>query len=198
MRSFLGRAGVSVALSLVIVSGLDAQQSRLSVTPPVASPVQSGDAVAGISKGYTDIGFVIGLGGIADASLSLGGRFEHMINDLPDMGDGILGINVGVDWYQYSRAGYSWSFMPIGVTANYHFNLQDTKRFDPFIGFGLGDLIASTPSGCVGPGCGYDSGIYFIGKVGMRYFVNNGMAFYADAGSGYGAIHVGLTWKMGG
>lgn len=196
MRSFLGRAGVSVALSLAIVSGLDAQQSRLSVTPPAASPAQSGGTVTGIAKGYTDLGFVVGLGGIAGASVALGGRFEHMINDLPDMGDGILGINVGVDWYHYSNFYGGWTYMPIGVTANYHFNMQENKKFDPFIGFGLGDLIASAPSLCAG--CNYDSGLYFIGKVGMRYFVNNGMAIYADAGSGYGAIHVGLTWKLGG
>ena len=32
---------------------------------------------------------------------------------------------------------YSWKYIPIGVTANYHFKVSEPK-FDPFLGAGLG------------------------------------------------------------
>lgn len=60
----------------------------------------------------------------------------------------------------------------------------------------LGFYIVSEPSGYTG--AGYNSGLYFIGVVGMRYFLNDNMAFYADAGAGAGSLHVGLSWKLGG
>jgi hypothetical protein len=135
------------------------------------------------------------LGGLGEASLALGGRYEKIIKALPDMGDGLLGIRVGVDWYTFSVQNYSWSYIPVSASANYHFKM-DNKKFDPFVGAGLGFYIVSEPSGYPGPG--FNSGLYFIGVVGMRYFLNDNMAFYADAGAGAGALHVGLSWKLGG
>jgi hypothetical protein len=148
-----------------------------------------------ISLGYSDIAGVIGLGGIGEASIALGGRYEKIIKALPDMGDGLLGIRVGVDWYSFSVGDFSWSYIPVSGSVNYHFKMQNTK-FDPFVGAGLGFYIVSEPSGYAGPG--FNSGLYFIGVIGMRYFLNPNMAFYADAGAGAGALHVGLSWKLGG
>ena len=89
--------------------------------------------------GYTDIGPVVGLGGIGGASASFGGRFEHAIKPLPDLGNGMLGIQAAFDYYSWSTdfTGYSWSYkyIPIGVTANYHFKLDEPK-IDPFVGAG--------------------------------------------------------------
>ena len=44
--------------------------------------------------------------------------------------------------------------------------------------------------------CGYSSGIYFIGRVGARYFFAPKMALYADAGAGGAAFNVGLMFKV--
>jgi hypothetical protein len=152
-------------------------------------------ATGGVSMGYSDIAAVIGLGGIGEASIALGGRYEKIIKALPDMNDGLLGIRAGVDWYTFSVLGYSWSYIPVSASANYHFKMEN-RKFDPFVGAGLGFYIVSEPSGY--PGSAYNSGLYFIGVVGMRYFLNDNMAFYADAGAGAGALHVGLSWKLGG
>ena len=73
---------------------------------------------------------------------------------------------------------------------------MENKKFDPFIGLGLGYYIVTEPSGY--PGSSYNSGIYFIGTLGMRYFLSENMAFYADAGAGAGALHVGLSFKLKG
>lgn len=148
-----------------------------------------------ISVGYSDVAAVLGLGGIGEASIALGARYEKIIKPLPDMGDGLLGIRAGVDWYTFSVLGYSWSYIPISGSVNYHFKMEN-KKFDPFVGAGLGFYIVSEPSGYTGPG--YNSGLYFVGVIGMRYFLNENMAFYADAGAGAGALHVGLSWKLGG
>ena len=159
--------------------------------------ISSGEvrAQGGIAKGYSDIAGVLGIGGIGEASIALGGRYEKIIRTLPDMSNGFLGIRAGVDWYTFSVVGYTWSYIPISATANYHFKL-DNKKFDPFVGAGLGFYIVSEPAGY--PGTAYNSGIYVIGVIGMRYFMSETMAFYADAGAGSGALHVGLSWKLGG
>ncbi len=197
MRSSFGKVTVSVALSLAVASAAGAQQSRLTLTPRADAPALPAAEPSGVGVGYMDIGPVLGLGGIAGASIQFGGRFENIFKSLPDMGDGLLGLEVGGDWYSYSEGVFgSFTFIAIGVTANYHFKMEN-KKFDPFIGLGLGDLIASAPSACGGL-CNYNSGIYFIGRVGARYFLSDAMALYADAGSGYGALHVGLTFKMKG
>jgi hypothetical protein len=156
--------------------------------------------------GYTDIGPVLGLGGIGGANLAIGGRFEHALQALPNMGNGTLGIEVGADYYSWSAAAggpgfaYSWSikYLPIGVTANYHFRTTEPK-LDPFVGLGLGyDIVSCSFSGSnsVNGGCGYDSGIYLIARGGVRYFLSPAMALYGDVGAGAATLNVGLTFKL--
>lgn len=161
-------------------------------------------AQGGIALGYTDLGAVVGLGGIGGASLALGGRYEKVFKALPDMGDGLLGIQVGVDWWSWSQrfgtSSSSVSWIPIGVTANYHFKMEN-KKWDPFLGAGLGYQIVNAT--CVVGGvdyCGstYSSTIYFITKGGIRYFMNEKMAAYADVGVGAATLNVGFVWKMSG
>jgi hypothetical protein len=152
---------------------------------------------AGFSVGYTDIGPVLGLGNIGNAGMAFGGRFERAIKALPEMNNGTLGINASFDWYSWSSAFYSYSYIPIGVTANYHFKLTDT-RIDPFIGAGLGYQIISCDYD--GPGGGVDlcnnSALYFIGRVGARYFFKPNMAAYVDAGAGAATLSLGLMFKL--
>jgi hypothetical protein len=198
MRLSLGKATLAIALSIVTASAAAAQTSRLGVGSYSNAPAAPAPAPAagGVGVGYMDLGPVLGLGGIGSASLAFGGRFETIFKSLPDMGNGLLGIEVGADWYSYSQFYGDFSFIAIGATANYHFNV-DNKKIDPFIGLGLGDLVASAPSVC-GGACNYNSGIYLIGRAGIRYFFSDNMAGYADVGSGYGVLHVGLTFKLRG
>jgi hypothetical protein len=202
MRRMTGVVGVAGVIALVMGSAASAQTAGVSASssaPKRVAPraAQGSSDVSGFGMGYTDIGPVLGLGGIGDAGISLGGRFEHAIKDLPDMGKGILGLMVGVDWYSYDLGAFgSISYIPIGVTANYHFHM-DNKKFDPFVGLGLGYYIVSAPD-CGIYDCGYNSGIYFIGRAGARYFLSEKMALYGDVGSGAGALHVGVTFKMAG
>src|SRR5687767_5572063 len=164
-----------------------------------AIAASAGQAQGGIALGYTDIGAVLGIGGVGEASFALGGRFEKVIKPLPDLGDGLLGIQVGADWWSWDfGSGYSVSYIPIGVTANYHFKMEN-KKIDPFLGAGLGYEIVNASCEINGVDyCGgsYSSGIYVITKAGIRYFLNSKTALYADVGVGGATLNVGGMWKM--
>ena len=155
---------------------------------------------SGFGLGYTDIGPTLGLGGLNGASASFGGRFEHAIKNLPDLGGGVLGIQVAAEYYSWSSSfvGYSWSYkyIPFGVTANYHFKMSEPK-FDPFVGLGLGyNLVSCSFTGQGNTDCGYSSGIYAIGRAGARYFFSPSMAAYGDVGAGGATLNVGLMFKL--
>ena len=171
----------------------------LATTASVAGAQAKGAANFGV--GYTDVGAVIGLGGLNGASASFGGRFEHAIKQLPDLGNGILAIGASFDYYSWSASyvGYSWSYkyIPIGVTANYHFKLDEPK-IDPFVGLGLGyNVVNCSFSGSsINNTCGYSSGVYFIGRAGARYFFSPKMAVYGDVGAGGATLNLGVTFKL--
>lgn len=168
----------------------------VAVAGAQTATAQAKAASTGFRTGYTDIGPAIGLGGINGASASFGGRFEHAIMPLPDLGNGMLGVSASFDYYSWGDFGWNYRYMPIGVTANYHFKLEEPK-FDPFLGAGLGYNIVSCSRSITGVGgCGYSSGIYFIGRAGARYFFNPKMAAYGDVGTGGAALNVGLMFKL--
>lgn len=161
----------------------------------LAAPVPQ--AQAQVALGYTDVGGVVGLGNIGDASLSFGGRFEKVFKKLPDLGDGLLGIGVSADVYSFDFAtAGSLRYIPFGATANYHFKIDPKKKLDAFLGAGLGFLTVSC-SGFANNACGgFSSGVYFIGRAGGRYFLKPNLALYADAGAGAATINVGVTVKL--
>jgi hypothetical protein len=147
--------------------------------------------------GHMDAGPTLGLGGIGGASFAIGGRFERGIRALPEMGDGVLGIGISADWYNYNDrftgADYDFTYIPVAATANYHVKIENNEKLDPFVGLGLGYLIVDTPyTGS------YSSGIYFVGRVGARYRITPMMSLYGDAGAGAATLNVGVTFKLSG
>ena len=147
----------------------------------------------GFGVGSLDVGPVIGLGGIGDASLAFGGRIEKAIKTLPDLGSGVLGIAGSVDHWSYNLVG-SYSYTMIGAIATYHFKVED-KQWDPFIGLGLGDVIFSGFSGC-GPACNGLGGLELIARGGVRYYFTPKTAGYADVGSGAASLNIGVMFKL--
>ena len=175
----------------------------------VAAQAKGAASAPAFGVGYTDVGPTVGLGGLNGASASFGGRFEHAIKPLPDMGNGMLGVQVSAEYYSWSAGGsgpgftYSSSikYIPIGVTANYHFKLDEQPKFDPFVGLGLGyNVVSCSYTSNFGSSftgnCGYSSGVYFIGRAGARYFFSPQMAGYADVGAGGATLNVGLMFKL--
>lgn len=168
--------------------------AALALTIGSVAPAAAQD---GFVVGHTDAGPILGLGGLGGADFAIGGRYEVGIKQLPDLGNGILGIQGAVDYY---NADYdflvndSFTYMPISVVANYHINLKN-KKFDPFVGLGLGYLYARYDCGAL---CGSAStgGVYLVGRLGMRYFMRPKLAFYADVGAGAASLDVGLVFKL--
>ena len=169
----------------------------------------AGAPVASAQDGFTvtttDVGPEIGLGGLSGAGIGFGGRFEKGFKQLPSLKDGVLGIGVAVDIFSFDNSlgivsGFSFKYIPIAVTVNYHYPLEN-KKLDPFFGAGLGYERVSIS----GPSCNFlgvdlcadaSSGIYFVGHAGIRYYVQPKLALYADVGSGSGALHVGIMFKI--
>ena len=168
-----------------------------ALTSLTARP-SAAQSVRGFGEGYTDLGPVVGLGNLGDAGLAFGARFERAIKRVPSLADGVIGIEIGVNYYHYSASfagtGYGFTYVPIGVTANYHVKTSD-KRFDPFVGAGLGYSIAHSSYGGLGAS---GSSLYFIGRAGLRYFLKSGLALYGDVGAGAATVNLGVTFAMGG
>jgi hypothetical protein len=175
-------------------------RSFLVAAAVVALPSMASAQDRTLSVGYTDIGAVIGLGNIGDAGIAIGGRFERVIREVPSLGTGTIGIQIAADVYSYDygfNTDYSFRYIPIGATANYHFNLEN-KKLVPFVGVGLGYTVISCSYDDAVPGFDIcpNSGLYFIGKAGARYFFQDNLALYGDVGAGAATLNVGLTFKI--
>jgi hypothetical protein len=156
-------------------------------------------ATAQVALGYTDVGAVIGIGNLGPASLAFGGRFEKVFKKLPDLGNGLLGIEVSADVYSWSSSSYSLRYVPVAGTANYHFHIDPKNKVDLFLGAGLGFLVASCSykGNLQGASCGgYGSNLYFVGRAGGRYFFTPSLAAYADLGAGAATVNLGLMFKL--
>ena len=181
------------------VSGMMALTCVVATAQVAVAQSKGGTPI--FTTGYTDIGAVVGLGGLNGASASFGGRFEHAIKPLASLGNAMLGIQAAAEYYSWSASyvGYGWSYkyIPIGVTANYHFKLDEPK-IDPFVGLGLGyNIVSCSGTGAFGTiGCGYSSGIYAIARAGARYFFSPKMAVYGDVGAGGATLNVGVMFKL--
>jgi hypothetical protein len=154
---------------------------------------------AQFAPGYTGIGPTIGLGGIESANIAIGGRLEHGIKPLPELGSGTLAVEFSIDYYSWNcdGAGYTCRAkrIPFGATANYHFRIESNQKWDPFLGLGLGFETVSCRYSGVG-NCGYSSGLYVIGRAGARYFFEPRTALYADLGAGAATLIVGVMWSL--
>jgi len=173
-----------LSLLAVVVAGL----------ATVATP-----ASAQFAPGYTGIGPTIGLGNVGSASIAIGGRLEHGIKTLPDLGGGTLAVEFSVDFYSWNcgTVGYTChvKYIPFGATANYHFVIEDNEKWDPFLGLGLGfETVSCSYSGA--GACGYSSGLYVIGRAGARYFFQPRTALYADLGAGAATLNVGIQFSL--
>jgi len=111
----------------------------------------------------------------------------------------MLGIQAAFDYYSWSGGTglgtYSWKYIPIGVTANYHFKVSEPK-LDPFLGLGLGYQYITCDAPGLGSGYCSSSSIYFIGRAGARYFFSPKMAVYGDAGAGGATLNLGVMFKL--
>ena len=154
-------------------------------------------AAAQVSKGYSDVGVVLGFGNLGDANIAFGGRYENVFKKLPDLGNGLLGFELSADVYSFNNSRAKYRYIPVGGTLNYHFPIDPRNKVDLFLGAGLGVRLITCTLADGGNYCsGYSSGVYLIGRAGGRYFLSPNLALYGDLGAGAATINLGLTFKL--
>ena len=178
--------------SATAVAERPAPAMRPTATPdPMSSSTTSSE---GFTAEYFDVGPIIGLGTGVGGSVSIGGRVEK---GLREVGSGILGIGGFVQRWSYdcglTVGSCDVSTTYLGATVNYHFTIKGNRKWDPFVGLGIGYARAS------GSAFGFKAsadGTGFVGNAGVRYFFSEKMAAYADIGSGDSTLNLGVMFKL--
>jgi Outer membrane protein beta-barrel domain len=153
-------------------------------------------------NGSDYIGPEIGLATGYGSGFMFGGMFEAPITHPGSVGPGLLGISVRVDYFGWSYPDWTISFIPIGVICDYHFGpMLSDPRWDPFVGLGLGFVIANAsysgpPIDGFNPSASYGSTVFFTGQFGARYFFSPSMAIRAEYGFSYTGLSVGLDFRL--
>ncbi|MDD5673512.1 MAG: hypothetical protein PHC61_05085 [Chitinivibrionales bacterium] len=162
-------------------------------------------AQAGIGLGF--YGSVYGNTSIPPLAVAM----EYGYNDLVSLGGG---IGIEGSSYNYSYTGYNWSYtytyIPIMFRAAFHpFNLVDLKnkipardKWDAYGGLTLGWTIVNfsetQPVGYTGVS-GYSAGAsypVFGLLLGTRYYFSPKFGVFAEEGSGFGWLTIGVVYKL--
>ncbi len=150
------------------------------------------------TKGEMLLGPHIGLAAFGSAP-SFGANFEEGIMNPGEVGPGSIGISGRVDYFSFSDVDWRYTWIAVGVFANYHFQMSD-KAWDPFVGLGLG--YENVSESWAGEGLsynyngGWNSGLYLAGDAGIRYFFSPSMAARAQLGFGITYLVVGLDFRL--
>ena len=128
--------------------------------------------------------FSFGLGipsyysGSFNQSPAIYGKYEHgFLRD--EVG---LGGYVGFGWGEYEPSDDQFSAFSLGVLGYYHFNkLIPIEKMDVYAGAGLAFRTFNWDDDTYGD-VYEDSGVLFVVKLGIRYYVVKNFAVYAETG----------------
>ena len=189
VRAMAMELGLLVVMSSVVATTAQAQGTA-AATKSMFAP------------GYTDVGPTIGIGGIGAAGLAFGARLERALMRLPELGNGVLGVQASFDYWRFTdlQGVMHVNTSAIGVGVNYHFAIAGKPKLDPFLGVGLGNMHVSAKydDGYASYAGSYPRGTYFIGRAGVRYFYSDHVALYGEVGAGASTINAGVTFGLGG
>ena len=122
------------------------------------------------------------------------GKYEHgFLRD--EVG---LGGYISAGWGSWKYAGdkYNFSAFSLAVLGYYHFNkMIPIEKMDVYAGAGLGFRRYNADDWF---GADYDeSGVIFVVKVGIRYYVVNNFAVYAESGwDDKSSVNFGGTFRF--
>jgi len=133
-------------------------------------------------------------GGGFSQSPALYGKFEHgLIRDEVGLGGY---ISTGWGSWKYGGEKYNFSAFSMAVLGYYHFNkMIPIEKMDVYAGAGLGFRRYNADDWL---GTDYDeSGVIFVVKVGIRYYVVNNFAVYAESGfDDMSSVNFGGTFRF--
>ena len=149
------------------------------------------------NKGSMLLGPHIGLAAFGSAP-AFGVNFETGVTEPGKAGPGVIGISGRVDYFGFSEIDWKYTWIAVGVFANYHFAVN--TPWDPFLGIGLGyQNVSVSWTGASGEQFGsgaWGSGVYFSGDAGIRYFFSPTMAARAQLGFGVTYLVLGLDFGL--
>ena len=136
------------------------------------------------------------------STFQFGGNYEYSMH-LDNFGN--VGIGGLLRYWSYGESflGGKWSYTNIlvGAQGNYHFEIKDNDKLDPYAG-----IVLAYDGGSVsysGPGGNYATpshgGLWLGFQGGLRYFLQPNLALTARVGFGtlsYGALEVGVDFKF--
>jgi len=158
--------------------------------------ISANDAKAQFTNGSVFLGPEIALPGYGSGGIAVGAFLEFPVTHPGSVGPGLLGVAFRVDYWGWSNGFYSYSFIPFAAILDYHFVLED-RRFDPFIGLGLGyDVVNVSYSGEGPVNSGYASGIFVLAQIGARYFFSPNFAGRAELGFGGSYLGIGVDFRL--
>ena len=129
-------------------------------------------------------------------SPTLYGKYEHgFLRD--EVG---LGGYLGAGWGSYDDAGgndYDFTAFSFAVLGYYHFNkIIPVEKLDVYAGAGFGFSTFKGDEYQGGPDLD-NSGVIFVVKVGVRYYIVNNFAVYAESGyDDLSSINFGGTFRF--
>jgi hypothetical protein len=167
--------------------------------------VLSSTARSQFETGRSYIGPHIGLGSY-ESAVSFGGAFEYALTKPDEMGPGRIGLGATVDYWKWDGGvgnTYYWSYswVPISFFGAYHFVLSD-RKWDLFAGLGLSYIIVNSTwhdqsgAGSELSSASYNSGLYWSGVAGARYFFSPGLAMQARLGWGASLLSIGVDFGI--
>ena len=148
----------------------------------------------GFLPGARYVGGVIGTGSLDRADVAFGVKVEAAVKAIRQ---GIIGVDLSVEHWGFNAPhgsfDFDYRFTSVGLTGSGHFGVRGA-RLDPSIGLGIGYLFANSAHTDT-YGLDRGTGIFLIGRVGIRYFLHPMIAVNVDAGFGASNFRFGLTLR---
>lgn len=133
---------------------------------------RKGDNIVGLKVGFGNYGIPFAL------------NYERGIID-NIFGANKLDLGVGGDlgFRTYGNHGYNYTDFTIAARGAFHYEF--TRNLDTYIGLSLGALLNN-----------YNSGVYFTGFIGTRYWLSQKWALGVEFGSGLSYGSLGVSYRF--
>lgn len=118
-------------------------------------------------------------------------HYEYSFSD-EISGGAVLGY--ASSYVPYSGGSIDYSYLIVGVRANYHFGTS--SRFDPYAGptLGYNKVSLADRGGYIGTIA--DSEIIYGAQIGANYYFTKHVGAWAEIGYGVGLLNLGVTFKF--
>ncbi len=145
------------------------------------------------SKGDKLLNIGIGVNSFYDAGIPIGASFEKGITDN-------ISVGVNADYLSSDYASLKFTAVYFGVRASYHVNdllKIDNKKIDVYGGPTLGYRSFSWKDTDLNLGDDYGSGLYLGVYAGGKYYLNDKIGLFAEAGAiGSTNARIGVAFRL--